>query len=276
MASPETAPAPAPKDGAESSSKTAPETVEAPAPSVEPATATPEVPAVTDDAGVNPLDFAGEVDTNHDLPTADSLREIDDLVVLDAEGKPHTFKSLYTSAPRVLIIFIRHFFCGVRPLFSRILLLPKHRLLTLCVCVCPELPRLPPHHLRVHHPRVSYVPTTPNRNNLTQLITPLVQTLPTPTSLIVIGCGDPSLIPSYQTTTASPCTSNPRSSYPISFISTAFMSILLPHTPLTHQHGESKLTISSSPTLHRPNPRPLPRPRHAAHPGARPAPGIHA
>ena len=115
MASPETAPATAPKDGPDSGAKAAPETVEAPPPSVEPATtATPEVPAVTDDNGVNPLDFAGEVDTNHDLPTAAALAEIDDLVVLDAEGKPHTFRSLYTAAPRVLIIFIRHFFCGVR------------------------------------------------------------------------------------------------------------------------------------------------------------------
>ncbi len=121
MASPETTPATAPKDGADSGAKAASDTVEAPSPSVEPATAAPEVPAVTDDNGVNPLDFAGEVDTNHDLPTAAALREIDDLVVLDAEGKAHTFKSLYTSAPRVLIIFIRHFFCGVRIAFR-----PEH------------------------------------------------------------------------------------------------------------------------------------------------------
>ena len=114
MTSLETTPATAPKDGADSGAKAAP-------PSVEPATATPEVPAVTDDAGVNPLDFTGEVDTNHDLPTAVALREIDDLVVLDAEGKAHTFRSLYTSAPRVLIIFIRHFFCGVRITFR-----PEH------------------------------------------------------------------------------------------------------------------------------------------------------
>ncbi|KAK3296819.1 AhpC/TSA antioxidant enzyme-domain-containing protein [Chaetomium fimeti] len=90
----------------------------APAPVPAPAPETPEKPevtAVTADDGVNPLDFEGSVETNHDLPTLDTIRKIDNYTVLDRDGKSHTFRSLYTgrhTARRVLIIFIRHFFCG--------------------------------------------------------------------------------------------------------------------------------------------------------------------
>lgn len=69
----------------------------------------------TDD-DVNPPDFQGEVLTNNELPSAETIRRIGDYIVLDRHGKTHTFKSLYTGrnvARRVLIIFVRHFFCGV-------------------------------------------------------------------------------------------------------------------------------------------------------------------
>lgn len=71
--------------------------------------------AQTDD-DVNPPDFQGEVLTNNELPSAETIRRIGDYIVLDRHGKTHTFKSLYTGrnvARRVLIIFVRHFFCGV-------------------------------------------------------------------------------------------------------------------------------------------------------------------
>jgi len=64
---------------------------------------------------VNPPDFQGEVATNNDLPTEAVIRKIQDYTVLDRNGKTHPFKSLYSghNVPRrVLIIFIRHFFCG--------------------------------------------------------------------------------------------------------------------------------------------------------------------
>ena len=76
--------------------------------------ATPSTPAKDD--GVNPPDFEGSVDSNNELPSAETMRKIEDYVVLDRDGKSHTFKSLYTGnhvARRVLIIFVRHFFCGV-------------------------------------------------------------------------------------------------------------------------------------------------------------------
>ncbi|ROW00749.1 hypothetical protein VMCG_06470 [Cytospora schulzeri] len=67
------------------------------------------------DDDVNPADFHGEVLTNDELPSPETIRKIENYIVLDRHGKTHTFKSLYTGrnvARRVLIIFVRHFFCG--------------------------------------------------------------------------------------------------------------------------------------------------------------------
>jgi hypothetical protein len=69
------------------------------------------------------LDFAGNIDVNDDLPTEQDLKRVGDLLVLDAKGQSRPFKELYQGegvAPRQLIIFVRHFFCGVstRPLPS--------------------------------------------------------------------------------------------------------------------------------------------------------------
>ncbi|KAI8962872.1 AhpC/TSA antioxidant enzyme-domain-containing protein [Daldinia sp. FL1419] len=64
---------------------------------------------------MNVEEFQGEVQTTNDLPTIETLRKIEAYNVLDSDGKSHSFKSLYAghnSARRVLIIFIRHFFCG--------------------------------------------------------------------------------------------------------------------------------------------------------------------
>ena len=63
-----------------------------------------------------PEDFEGELATNNDIPSVATLKKIEDYIVLDRHGKSHPFKSLYTGsnvARRVLIIFVRHFFCGV-------------------------------------------------------------------------------------------------------------------------------------------------------------------
>ncbi|KAK4191468.1 AhpC/TSA antioxidant enzyme-domain-containing protein [Podospora australis] len=64
---------------------------------------------------VSPLDFQGNVDSNNDLPSPETIRKIDNYIVLDRNGKSHTFRSLYTGkhvARRVLVIFVRHFYCG--------------------------------------------------------------------------------------------------------------------------------------------------------------------
>lgn len=106
--------APVPKHPAPTATKTAAKAEDGPTEQ--------KTDASHDDAhGVNPLDFTGSVDSNNELPTAETLRKIENYVVLDRDGKTHPFKSLYTGkhvARRVLIIFVRHFFCGVSFCFS--------------------------------------------------------------------------------------------------------------------------------------------------------------
>ncbi|KAJ5121764.1 hypothetical protein N7448_002896 [Penicillium atrosanguineum] len=68
---------------------------------------------------LDPKDLAAEK-----CPSAEKLRQIEDYTVLDKEGSKHTFKSLYAgpaSTDRVLVIFIRHFFCGSCQEFVRAL-----------------------------------------------------------------------------------------------------------------------------------------------------------
>jgi hypothetical protein len=61
-------------------------------------------------------DFTGDVETDNKLPSQETLKKIENVILLDKDGKGVPFKSLYTgpNVPRrVLVIFIRHFFCGV-------------------------------------------------------------------------------------------------------------------------------------------------------------------
>ncbi|KAI0002761.1 AhpC/TSA antioxidant enzyme-domain-containing protein [Xylariaceae sp. FL0662B] len=101
---------------------------------------------------VNPPDFQGEVQTTHDLPTLETLRKIETYIVLDRDGKSRPFKSLYAGhnvARRVLIIFIRHFFCGncqeyLRTLSANVtpdalLQLPVSTFIAVVGCGSPEL-----------------------------------------------------------------------------------------------------------------------------------------
>jgi hypothetical protein len=62
------------------------------------------------------LEFDGDINTNNDLPTMETLKAVENFPILDQDGKAVPFKTLYTGpnvARRVLVIFIRHFFCGV-------------------------------------------------------------------------------------------------------------------------------------------------------------------
>jgi hypothetical protein len=64
----------------------------------------------------NTVEFAGDVNTNNEIPSQEVLRKVESMLVLDKDGKTRPFKTLYSGpnvARRVLIIFIRHFFCGV-------------------------------------------------------------------------------------------------------------------------------------------------------------------
>ncbi|KAK8069120.1 hypothetical protein PG994_005736 [Apiospora phragmitis] len=97
------------------------------------------------DDDINPPDFQGEVQTNNDLPTQATLKRLENHTVLDA--------SLCTRVPnvarRVLIIFVRHFFCGncqeyLRMLSTSItpealLALPVPTFIAVIGCGAPEL-----------------------------------------------------------------------------------------------------------------------------------------
>lgn len=142
-------------------------------------------PSHNDHNGVNPLDFEGSVASTNDLPSPSTLRKIENYVVLDRDGKSHPFKSLYTGkhvARRVLVIFVRHFFCGVS-FFPFPPPLPSHRLLlSLCPQNCQEYLR-----------------------TLSAAITPdSLLRLPISTFIAVVGCGDPALIPMYAESTGCP------------------------------------------------------------------------
>jgi hypothetical protein len=92
-------------------------------------------------------DFEGSVDVNNDLPTEKDLERVGDLLVLDAQGVSRPFKELYNAphvAPRQLIIFVRHFFCGVSIAHINCLLSTS--------LTCAELPGIPAHTFLVHHP----------------------------------------------------------------------------------------------------------------------------
>lgn len=62
-------------------------------------------------------DCNGDISVNNDRPRRKDLERVAEYPVLDKDGKPHAFKSLYTptdeGTSRTIIIFIRHFFCGV-------------------------------------------------------------------------------------------------------------------------------------------------------------------
>jgi hypothetical protein len=122
-------------------------------------------------------EFEGTLDITDDIPTAKDLQRVGDLLVLDAQGKSRPFKELYEAplvAPRQLIIFIRHFFCGVSTAFFT-----SCRTRTNKAQNCQE-----------------YLRTLSSSIKPDDLLT-----LPTPTSIIVIGCGRPELIPMYVETT---------------------------------------------------------------------------
>lgn len=61
-------------------------------------------------------DFEGDVKVSSKLPTVADLERVAELPVLDADGQSQPFQNIHSgpkAAQRVLLIFVRHFFCGV-------------------------------------------------------------------------------------------------------------------------------------------------------------------
>ncbi|OAA63210.1 fmHP [Cordyceps fumosorosea ARSEF 2679] len=72
-------------------------------------------PPTSIDIDSKPSDFDGQLATNDEIPSDATLAKVADYVLLDKYGKTHTFQSLYNSPNgprRVLVVFVRHFFCG--------------------------------------------------------------------------------------------------------------------------------------------------------------------
>ncbi|EGX88474.1 fmHP [Cordyceps militaris CM01] len=84
-----------------------------PPPADTPPKATP--PTSIDIDKNKPSDFDGQLATTDEIPSDATLAKVAEYVLLDKHGKSHTFQSLYNSpngARRVLVVFVRHFFCG--------------------------------------------------------------------------------------------------------------------------------------------------------------------
>ncbi|MCJ1432753.1 hypothetical protein MMC27_002110 [Xylographa pallens] len=106
-------------------------------------------------------DFDGSLKVSQKLPTAADLSKVAALPLLTVHNESVPFESLYAGergGRRVMVIFMRHFFCGNCQEYLR----------TLCASITPES----------------------------------LLALPTPTEIMVIGCGQPELIPFYAETTA--------------------------------------------------------------------------
>ena len=88
----------------------------------------PKHPTLQEDANSNPqnssekpsqdcgCDAGSPAPVTDKIPTTSDLEKIGELPVQNAEGESFKFREIYgdTSAERHLVIFIRHFFCGVR------------------------------------------------------------------------------------------------------------------------------------------------------------------
>lgn len=130
----------------------------------------------------------GESKAPHrELPDPKKLSEAGEVLIKDKDGKDVPFKSLYTDKPadeRQLIVFIRHFFCGVSPAHL------------------PELLKLG------HHGGCTYTDHRP-KQSCKQYVEALVKDLPPEKlskaniTLTIIGCGEHVCIEEYAKETGS-------------------------------------------------------------------------
>ena len=59
-------------------------------------------------------DFKGDIQVDDTLPNKKMLDKANGLKLLDEDKKQHAFKDLHDGTGRTLVVFVRHFFCGVR------------------------------------------------------------------------------------------------------------------------------------------------------------------
>ncbi|KAG8526737.1 uncharacterized protein KY384_008166 [Bacidia gigantensis] len=149
-----------------------------------------------------PAEVNGDMKTDGKLPTKEELKKLVELDVFDVENKAHKFKTLLQqddgSPRRTLIIFIRHFFCGVSHHVSSASNNTPASLFYYWQNCCE-----PPYEL----------PTDPTFSQNCQEYTTSVSSqippstlasLSQPTSIVVIGCGSPILMQNYIDMTGCP------------------------------------------------------------------------
>lgn len=91
------------------------------APAIAPAPATDAITPANDPTPTNlsktrPEDFDGNVGTDDEIPSKETIAKVAEYRLQDKHGKLTPFKDLYRGSGqkrRVLVIFIRHFYCGV-------------------------------------------------------------------------------------------------------------------------------------------------------------------
>ena len=134
-----------------------------------------------------------DIQVDNTIPSQELLKRIADYPVLDINGKSIPFKSIYTGpnvARRVLVIFVRHFYCGVSP---------------------PSVLSVTLSRAQFHFkPSMESSLTSPQNCQeylrlLSESITPdSLLSLPVPTFIAIVGCGSPTLIKQYAEQTNCP------------------------------------------------------------------------
>lgn len=75
----------------------------------------------SDFCGIDPDDFftqfRDDIDVSDELPSRETLQKAGELPIYDAQGNSRPFKSIYSGddviGERQLVLFVRHFYCGV-------------------------------------------------------------------------------------------------------------------------------------------------------------------
>lgn len=94
-----------------------------------PSTALSTAPSEDDSdfCGIDPTDFfeqfREDIDVSDELPSREALQKAGEIPIFDAQGNSRPFKSIYSGddviGERQLVLFVRHFYCGVSfPLLS--------------------------------------------------------------------------------------------------------------------------------------------------------------
>ena len=121
------------------------------------------------DMAVAPIipDFKTDIKVDNEPPSKQDLEKIAELPVLDKGKNSRTFKSLYADnengSRRVLVIFVRHFFCGVR-LLSALPPLRPYFSESLADLLSSDVPRIYKNSILIHNALLPFRSRLTDRN----------------------------------------------------------------------------------------------------------------